>query len=41
MMAALPTARAAMDAHPGMAAVADQGLAFLRNLAVAEANGVS
>ncbi len=40
-MAALPTAQAAMDAHRGVAAVAEQGLRFLRNLAVTEANRVS
>ena len=40
-MAALPTAQAAMDAHRGVAAVAEQGLGFLTNLAVAEANMVS
>ena len=40
-MAALPTAQAAMDAHRGVAAVADRGLAFLCNLSVAEANRVS
>jgi hypothetical protein len=41
LMAALPTAQAAMDAHRGMAAVAEQGLGFLLNLAVAKANKVS
>ena len=40
-MVALPTAQAAMDAHRGVAAVAEQGLAFLGNLAIAEANRVS
>ena len=32
---------AALDGHRGVAAVAEQGLAFLRSLAVAEANRVS
>ena len=41
LMAALSTARATMDAHRGVAAVAEQGLGFLRNLSVAEANEVS
>ena len=41
LMVALPTARAAMDAHRGVAAVAEDGLCFLRNLSVVEANGVS
>jgi hypothetical protein len=41
LMAALPTAQAAMDAHRGVAAVAEQGLGFLCNLSVAEANRVS
>ena len=41
LMAALPTAQAAMDAHRGVAAVADRGLALLCNLSVAEANRVS
>jgi hypothetical protein len=40
-MAALPTAQAAMHAHRGVVVVAEQGLGFLRNLAVAEANRVS
>ena len=40
-MAALPTAQAAMDAHRGVAAVAEYGLGFLRILALAEANRVS
>ena len=40
-MAALPTAQAAMDAHRGVAAVAEQGLCFLWYLAIAEANVVS
>ena len=39
-MVALPTAQAAMDAHRGVAAVAEQGLGFLWNLAVAQANKV-
>ena len=41
LMVALPAAQAAMDAHRGVAAVAEQGLAFLRNLSFAEANKVS
>ncbi len=41
LMAALPCAQAAMDAHRGVAAVAENGLVFLTNLAVAEANMVS
>jgi hypothetical protein len=41
LMAALPAAQATMDAHRGVAAVAEQGLAFLRSVAVAEANKVS
>ncbi len=41
LMAALPAAQAAMDAHRGVAAVAEQGLVFLRSLSVAEANKVS
>jgi hypothetical protein len=40
LMAALPTAQAAMDAHRGVAAVAEQGLGFLCDLSVAEANKV-
>jgi hypothetical protein len=40
LMAALRTAQAAMDAHRGVAAVAEQGLGFLRSLDVAEANKV-
>ncbi len=40
-MAALPTAQAAMNAHRGVVAVAEQGLGFLRSLALAEANVVS
>jgi hypothetical protein len=40
-MAALPTAQAAMDAHRGVAAVAEHGLAFLWNMCIAEANEVS
>jgi hypothetical protein len=40
-MAALPTAQAALDAHRGVAAVAEQVLVFLGNLAVAEASEVS
>ena len=41
MMADLPGAPAAMDAHRGVAAVAEHGLGFLMNLATAEANRVS
>ena len=41
LMAALPTAQAAMDAHRGVAAVAENGLGFLRSLAAAEVNKVS
>ena len=41
LMAAMPTVEAAMDAHRGVSAVAEQGLSFLRNLSVAEANKVS
>ena len=41
LMAALPTAQAALDAHRAFADVAEQGLAFLGNLAIAEANRVS
>ena len=40
-MAALPAAQVALDAHRGVADVAEQGLAFLRSLSVAEANRVS
>jgi hypothetical protein len=40
-MAALPCAQAAMDAHRGVVAVAEQGLGFLMSLAFAEANVVS
>ena len=39
-MAVLPLARAAMDAHRGVAAVAEHGLCFLRFLARADANMV-
>ncbi len=41
LMAVLPCAQAAMDAHRGVAAVAEQGLGFLANLAFADANRVS
>jgi hypothetical protein len=41
LMAALPCAQAAMDAHRGVAAVAEHGLGFLRSLSFAEANQVS
>ncbi len=37
-MAEVPRARAALDAHVGVAGVADAGLFFLAHLAVAEAN---
>ena len=40
LMAALPTAQAALNAHRGVAAVAEQGLGFLRGVAFAEANQV-
>ena len=40
LMALLPSARAAMDAHRGVAAVAEHGLSFLSNLACADANMV-
>ncbi len=40
LMAALPSARAAMDAHRGVAAVAKYGLGFLANLSIADANKV-
>jgi hypothetical protein len=36
LMAEVPRARAALDAHVGVAGVAEQGLWFLRNLAVVE-----
>ncbi len=39
-MAALPSARAAMDAHRGVVAVAKNGLCFLSNLACVDANMV-
>ncbi len=39
-MAEAARARAALDAHVGVAGVAKAGLGFLRNLAVAEANKV-
>jgi hypothetical protein len=41
LMAVLPAAHVALDAHRGVADVAEQGLGFLRNLAIAEANKVS
>ena len=41
LMVALPCAQAAMDAHRGVAAVAEQGLALLCKLVVAEASQVS
>ncbi len=40
LMAELPRARAALDAHVGVAGVAEVGLGFLWNLADAEANKV-
>ena len=40
LMAELPRARAALDAHVGVAGVAVAGLAFLINLAATEANKV-
>ncbi len=40
LMAEAPRARAALDAHVGVAGVAEVGLGFLGNLATAEANGV-
>ncbi len=40
LMAEVPRARAALDAHVGVAGVAEQGLWFLWSLAVAEANAV-
>ncbi len=38
LMAEVPRARTALDAHVGVAGVAEQGLAFLSNLADAVAN---
>ncbi len=40
LMAEVPRARAALDAHVGDAGVAKAGLGFLMNLADAEANKV-
>ncbi len=40
LMGVVSSAVAAMDAHRGVPAVAEQGLRFLRNLSVAEANRV-
>ncbi len=40
LMAEVPRARAALDAHVGVAGVAFAGLGFLGNLSVAEANKV-
>ncbi len=37
-MAEVPRARAALDAHVGVAGVAEAGLAFFANLAFAEAS---
>ncbi len=39
-MAALPSAQAALDAHRGVAAVAEHGLCLLVNLAIADVNRV-
>jgi hypothetical protein len=41
LMEVVPEVRAAMRAHAGVAAVADSGVAFLRNLATLDANRVS
>ncbi len=41
LMAEVPRARAALDAHVGVAGVAEAGLRFLKSLAVAQANKVS
>ncbi len=40
LMGVVSSAVAAMDAHRGVVAVAEEGLWFLRNLSVAEANKV-
>ncbi len=40
LMAEVPRARAALDAHVGVAGVAEAGLGFLRSLAFTEANKV-
>ncbi len=40
LMAEVPRARAALDAHVGVAGVAEAGLGFLFYLAIAEANRV-
>ncbi len=40
LMAEVPRARVALDAHVGVAGVAEAGLWFLCHLAVAEANQV-
>ncbi len=40
LMAEVPRARAALDAHVGVAGVAESGLGFFANLAIAEANMV-
>ncbi len=40
LMAEVPRARAALDAHVGEAGVAEAGLGFLWNLAMVEANKV-
>ena len=40
LMAEVPRARAALDAHVGDASVAEAGLRFLSSLAFVEANGV-
>ncbi len=41
LMAVAPEVQAAMRAHAGVAAVADSGIAFLRNLSTLDANRVS
>ncbi len=40
LMAEVPSIAAAVDAHVGVAGVAEAGLAFLRDLASADANKV-
>ncbi len=40
LMAEVPRARAALDAHMGVAAVVQAGLGLFANLAIAEANKV-
>ncbi len=41
MMRVVDSAVAAMDAHRGVAAVAEHGLCFLRNVSLADSNRVS